>query len=101
LHRAGVQVSLAPSETAVVRDLIWEAGYQHRRDPELISEAQAIGLVTWQLADTFRLPLSAGRIQVGKAADFVAYDGSPLQFGSRITLVSSSYQGVACYPTQA
>ncbi|RKP05677.1 hypothetical protein THASP1DRAFT_19507, partial [Thamnocephalis sphaerospora] len=101
LHHAGVRVSLAAVDIAAVRNLIWEAGYHHNRDPTVITEASAVGLVTWGLADAFQLPISAGRIQLGKPADLVAYDGSPFQFGSRITLVSSAQFGVVCHPQQA
>ncbi|KAI8055660.1 hypothetical protein BDF22DRAFT_671363 [Syncephalis plumigaleata] len=81
------------------RQLLWEAGYQHHRDTSLIDEATAIGMITWQVADAFGLSTS-GRIVTGEPADFVGFDGNPLQFGSHITLVSSSGLGVACNPKQ-
>ncbi|KAI9597644.1 hypothetical protein BDF19DRAFT_411597 [Syncephalis fuscata] len=99
LHKAGVKVSLSNIDIGAVRELLWETGFQHHRDTDLISEAAAIGMVTWEVANAFGLS-SSGRITEGNAADFVALDGNPLQFGSHITLVSSSSLGVVCHPKQ-
>ncbi|RKP22565.1 hypothetical protein SYNPS1DRAFT_31826 [Syncephalis pseudoplumigaleata] len=99
LHKAGVKVMLSSFDLGDTRQLLWEAGFQHRRDPQLIDEAAAIGMVTWQVADAFGLA-TAGRITSGGAADFVGFDGDPLRFGSHISLVSSAGLGVACEPKQ-
>jgi imidazolonepropionase-like amidohydrolase len=101
LHKAGVAVSLSSEDIGAVRQLLWETGFQHQRDTGLINAVDAIGMVTWQVADAFQLPASSGRISEGESADFVALDANPLQFGSHITLVSSAGLGVVCHPQQA
>ncbi|KAI9252557.1 hypothetical protein EDC94DRAFT_620964 [Helicostylum pulchrum] len=88
------------------RNLIWEAGWNLAHNPNL-SSLDAVGLVTWNLAEIFGLidPVNShgpGVLKQGGKADFVAYNSDPFEFGSRVLMVNGGGRsGPTCFPTQA
>jgi hypothetical protein len=128
-------VALGVEEYGYARNQRWEAGmaqqlssgyYPDQRS--VLSDEEAIGLFTWNLADLFGLQkvphtlwqetqiphlsfqsgawnatldaqATPGRIVKGARADFVAFNGSPLQQTSAITLIAQS-DSIWCYPKQ-
>ncbi|KAI9276924.1 hypothetical protein BDA99DRAFT_554869 [Phascolomyces articulosus] len=107
LVRRGVRVGLASTDTddGNARNLIWEAGWNLAHNHQLTKE-QAIGLVTWNLADMFNLnrPENAdpvGVLRQSCKADFVAYNGDPFIFGTQVLMVyGGGHAGPLCYPKQ-
>ncbi|TPX55745.1 hypothetical protein PhCBS80983_g05069 [Powellomyces hirtus] len=124
LREAGVKVALAVELPGDTRDLMWEAGWaladshssslshaqgnNTTRKPSPPTESDAVGWVTWDVADALkearRQPLypqlpDDGRITVGRPASFVVYDGSPVVFGTRI-LLTADREKVTCKPEQ-
>lgn len=107
LVRHGVTVGLASTEfeNGDARNLIWEAGWNLAHNAHL-SEEEAIGLVTWNVAEMFGLdrpenPSPAGVLRQGRKADFVAYNGNPFEFGTSVLMVyGGGHSGPICYPKQ-
>ncbi|KAF7723426.1 hypothetical protein EC973_002025 [Apophysomyces ossiformis] len=103
LLRHGVRVGLASTDpdNGDARNLIFEAGWNlaHNRR---FTPADAVGLVTWNIADIFGLQdESIGTIRKGGRADFVAYNSSPFEFGSRVLMVhGGGRSGPFCFPKQ-
>ncbi|ORZ24343.1 hypothetical protein BCR42DRAFT_402733 [Absidia repens] len=98
LLKHGVLVGIASTDVdnGDARNLIWEAGWNLAHNADLTSE-QAVGLVTWNIADIFGLDKYVGRIQLGRKADFVAYNGDPFEFGTRVLMVSGGgHDGPLC-----
>ncbi|KAL0074749.1 hypothetical protein J3Q64DRAFT_1202866 [Phycomyces blakesleeanus] len=98
-----VRVGLASTDVnnGDARNLIWEAGWNLAHNGKL-DESQAVGLVTWNIADIFGLgSKDIGTIQVGHKADFVAYNSNPFEFGSRVLMVyGGGHSGPECFPKQ-
>ncbi|KAI9019283.1 hypothetical protein CLU79DRAFT_759500 [Phycomyces nitens] len=103
LLRRQVRVGLASTDgnDGNARNLIWEAGWNLAHNGKL-DESQAVGLVTWNIAEMFGLGSSdIGTIQVGHKANFVAYNSSPFEFGSRVLMVyGGGHAGPECFPKQ-
>ncbi|KAI8139957.1 hypothetical protein BJV82DRAFT_645934 [Fennellomyces sp. T-0311] len=107
LLRRGVRVGLASTDMddGNARNLIWEAGWNLAHNGQLSTE-EAIGLVTWNLAEMFNLdrpesPDPIGVLRQGKKADFVAYNGDPFVFGTKVLMVyGGGHQGPLCFPKQ-
>ncbi|KAI8331050.1 hypothetical protein BC941DRAFT_439652 [Chlamydoabsidia padenii] len=98
LLKHGVQVGIGSTDVdnGDARNLIWEAGWNlaHNRDMTI---EQAVGLVTWNIADMFGLDHHIGRIQLHRKADFVAYNGNPFEFGTRVLMVNGGgHDGPLC-----
>ncbi|CDS12474.1 hypothetical protein LRAMOSA04668 [Lichtheimia ramosa] len=107
LIQHGVNVGLASTEfeNGDSRNLIWEAGWNLAHNTKL-SEEDAIGLVTWNVAEIFGLdrpenPSPVGVLRQGRKADFVAYNGNPFEFGTSVLMVyGGGHSGPLCYPKQ-
>ena len=92
LRRAGVTIGLGTNEDSSVRGLMFEAAWQYAdsNDPSAskieskMSESEAIGLVTWNVADILGIDkkISAGRIKIGMVPRLVGYKGNPLSLNS-------------------
>ncbi|KAI8586364.1 hypothetical protein BDZ88DRAFT_429318 [Geranomyces variabilis] len=109
LRDAGVHVALAVAEAGESRDLMWEAGWaladarEHReavnpRGRHAPEEADAVGWVTWDVADALGVA-DVGRIAVGEPAEFVLYDGSPVDLRAHVLLVADRDE-TKCHPRQ-
>lgn len=98
LLRHHVQVGIASTDidNGDARNLIWEAGWNLAHNQQFTFE-QAVGLVTWNIADMFNLDGRVGRIQLHQKADFVAYNGNPFEFGTKVLMVNGGgHQGPLC-----
>lgn len=96
----GVRVGFGSTDPddGSARNMIWEAGWNLAHNTNLTQEA-AVGLVTWNLAHIFGLQDQVGSIQQGHKADFVAYNGNPFDFGTRVQMVyGGAYPGPLCFP---
>ncbi|KAI9468661.1 hypothetical protein BDB00DRAFT_777303 [Zychaea mexicana] len=107
LVRRGVRVGLASTdmEDGNARNLIWEAGWNLAHNHQLSVE-DAIGLVTWNVAEMFNLdrpenPDPVGVLRHGRKADFVVYNGDPFVFGTQVLMVyGGGHAGPLCFPKQ-
>lgn len=107
LLKHGVRVGLGSTDedNGDARNLIWEAGWNLAHNPNL-SAQDAVGLVTWNLADIFGLidqeSLGGpGVLKQGGRADFVAYNSDPFEFGARVLMVNGGgHHGPTCFPKQ-
>ena len=107
LVRGGVRVGIASTDTSSgdLRNLIWEAGWNLAHNKQL-SKEQAVGFVTWNLADMFNLNRAenvnpAGVLRQGRKADFVAYNGDPFVFGTQVLMIyGGGHLGPLCFPKQ-
>jgi imidazolonepropionase-like amidohydrolase len=107
LLKNGVRVGLGSTDldNGDARNLIWEAGWNLAHNPHL-SAQDAVGLVTWNLADIFGLIdqeslEGPGVLKQGGKADFVAYNSDPFEFGARVLMVNGGgHNGPTCFPKQ-
>ncbi|KAI7851769.1 hypothetical protein BDC45DRAFT_571641 [Circinella umbellata] len=107
LVRGGIRVGIASTDTSSgdLRNLIWEAGWNLAHNNQL-SKEQAIGMVTWNLADMFNLNHAenvnpVGVLRQGRKADFVAYNGDPFVFRTKVLMVyGGGHSGPLCFPKQ-
>ncbi|KAG9323212.1 hypothetical protein KVV02_007944 [Mortierella alpina] len=89
LHRAGVKVGLAAHEPEDVRQLSWIAGWA--RSDLNISEKEAVGLISWNLAEIVGLR--------SNPAGLVVYNGNPFEFGAKVAaIVGGGKTGIQCNP---
>ncbi|KAF9920078.1 hypothetical protein FBU30_010136 [Linnemannia zychae] len=89
LYKAGVRVGLAAHEAEDVRQLSWIAAWA-RSDLNL-TEKEAVGLVSWNLAEIVGLPTGP--------TGLVIYNGSPFEFGAKISaVVGGGKTGIQCNP---
>ncbi|KAI8617982.1 hypothetical protein BC830DRAFT_1110984 [Chytriomyces sp. MP71] len=84
LKQAGVRVSFSFESISHSRLLLWEAGWATLGDSTAVGVGKvdvrdAVGGVTWRVADAFGLE-GIGRIGVGKKASFLGLDGGPIGF---------------------
>lgn len=99
LVRAGVTVGISVTQEGNARNLLWEAGWAQQDAQGGIGEAEAVGLVTWNVADSVGVGEVAGRIVVGRRAGFVGFDGAPVAFGSTPQIIGDGHN-VVCWPVQ-
>lgn len=93
-HHVKVGIASTDTDNGDARNLIWEAGWNLAHNQEFSFE-QAVGLVTWNIADMFNL--ENGKIQLHRKADFVAYNGNPFEFGTKVLMVNGGgHQGPLC-----
>ncbi|KAI1114027.1 amidohydrolase [Nemania sp. NC0429] len=86
LLEAGVLVAIGLEEDWVVRDLGLLAGIAYKNGGGKIDESQALDLVG---ANVFKL-LGLGKSELGNVAnEFVVFEGSPLEVGSRVRAVGA------------
>ncbi|KAG0036351.1 hypothetical protein BGZ82_004349 [Podila clonocystis] len=89
LHKAGVKVGLAAFEGEEVRQLSWIAGWA--RSDLGLTEKEAVGLVSWNLADIVGLP--------NAPSGLVVYNGDPFEFGAKVSaIVGGGKTGIQCNP---
>lgn len=89
LHKAGVKVGLAALEGEDVRQLSWIAGWA--RSDLGLNEKEAVGLVSWNLADIVGLS--------NAPAGLVIYNGDPFEFGAKVSaIVGGGKTGIQCNP---
>ncbi|KAF8925052.1 hypothetical protein BGZ47_003511 [Haplosporangium gracile] len=89
LYNAGVNVGLAAHEPEDVRQLSWIAAWA--RSDLNISEKEAVGLVSWNLAEIVGLPTGPSGL--------VIYNGNPFEFGAKISaVVGGGKTGIQCNP---
>ncbi|KAJ3210089.1 hypothetical protein HDU82_008790 [Entophlyctis luteolus] len=102
LASAGVKVLFSVREPDQIRSLLFEAGWGTVGDSEstgTVNAMDAVGVVTWNVADAFGLDEGVGRIVVGKRASFVGLDGGPVGFGYRIQILADGSE-VTTQPLQ-
>ncbi|KAJ3013183.1 UNVERIFIED_CONTAM: hypothetical protein HDU68_000830 [Siphonaria sp. JEL0065] len=90
LKSAGVKVAFTVREPDQVRSLLFEAGWGTVGDGsngKLVDTTDAVGVVTWRVADALGLGDDFGRVLVGKRACFVGLDGGPVGFGYKIQIL--------------
>ncbi|KAI8851355.1 hypothetical protein BC829DRAFT_387232, partial [Chytridium lagenaria] len=85
LVEAGVKVLITQPGTGIKRNLIWEAGWIYADSKGKVSENDAVGSVTWNVAKAFGV--DAGVVREGKRASFVGLNGGPLGFGKTIQII--------------
>ncbi|KAI1291569.1 hypothetical protein EDD11_008850 [Mortierella claussenii] len=89
LYKAGVRVGLAAHEPEDVRQLSWIAGWA--KSDLNISEKDAVGLVSWSLAEIIGLPANPSGL--------VIYNGNPFEFGAQVSaIVGGGKAGIQCNP---
>ncbi|KAK3806525.1 MAG: hypothetical protein J3R72DRAFT_108273 [Linnemannia gamsii] len=89
LHKAGVKVGLAAHEPEDVRQLSWIAAWA--RSDLNITEKEAVGLVSWNLAEIVGLPTGPSGL--------VIYNGNPFEFGAKVSaIVGGGKTGIQCNP---
>lgn len=89
LYKAGVNVGLAAHEPEDVRQLSWIAAWA--RSDLNITEKEAVGLVSWNLAKIVGLPTGP--------TGLVIYNGSPFEFGAKVSaIVGGGKTGIQCSP---
>lgn len=89
LYNAGVKVGLAAEEPEDVRQLSWLAGWA--KSDLGLDEKQAIGLVSWNLAELVGLPPNPSGL--------VIFNGDPFEFGAKIAvLIGGGKSGIQCNP---
>ncbi|KAF9119605.1 hypothetical protein BGW39_000175 [Mortierella sp. 14UC] len=89
LYNAGVTVGLAAYEPEDVRQLSWIAAWA--RSDLNITEKEAVGLVSWNLAEIVGLPTGPSGL--------VFYNGSPFEFGAKVSaIVGGGKTGIQCNP---
>ncbi|KAI8829693.1 hypothetical protein BJ741DRAFT_622048 [Chytriomyces cf. hyalinus JEL632] len=93
LKRAGVDVAISNDQTDASRSLLFEAGWAtvaSSTSGGKVDIADAIGSVTWKVADAFGLEPSSGvgRIAVGNRAMIVGLDGGPIGFGYHVQILA-------------
>ncbi|KAJ3143101.1 hypothetical protein HK100_010684 [Physocladia obscura] len=105
LKSAGVKVLISISEPDQIRSLLFEAGWGTVGDSDVgggsgvnVNAIDAVGVVTWNVADAFGLE-GVGRIEVGKKATFVGLDGGPVGFGYKIQILADNDE-VTTHPIQ-
>ncbi|KAJ2964035.1 hypothetical protein NQZ79_g901 [Umbelopsis isabellina] len=98
----GVLVGVASldADDGYVRNLIWDAGWNLATNSKL-TDTDAVGFVTWNIADIFGLRQPNGELlgvlSAGQPAELVAYDGNPFEFGTKVQLVAGGgRRGVIC-----
>lgn len=97
-HQVRVGLGSTDEDNGDARNLIWEAGWNLAHNPQL-TPRDAVGLVTWNLADIFGL--DGGELKQGGKADFVAYNSDPFEFGARVLMVNGGgHTGPTCFPQQ-
>ncbi|KAG0197966.1 hypothetical protein BGX28_008557, partial [Mortierella sp. GBA30] len=77
LYKAGVKVGLAAADFEDIRQLPWFAAWA-RSDLDM-TEKEAVGLLTWSLAEIIGLP----KLPTG----IVIYNGSPFEFGAKVSVI--------------
>ncbi|GAB5588818.1 hypothetical protein Unana1_03718 [Umbelopsis nana] len=98
----GVLVGVASldADDGYVRNLIWDAGWNLATNKKL-TDADAVGFVSWNIAEIFGLKQSngspVGLLSAGQPAEFVAFDGNPFEIGTQVLLVTGGGRpGVTC-----
>ncbi|KAK4514180.1 uncharacterized protein ATC70_001767 [Mucor velutinosus] len=104
-HQVRVGLGSTDVDNGDARNLIWEAGWNLAHNADLTAQ-EAVGLITWNLADIFGLinddTLNGpGVLKKGGKADFVAYNSNPFEFGARVLMVNGGgHDGPTCFPQQ-
>ncbi|KAI9204645.1 uncharacterized protein BJ171DRAFT_459226 [Polychytrium aggregatum] len=100
------QVNFVLASVDMAHELIWEAGWVKGDSTlNLFSDIDAIGLVTWKVADVFglgnatALNQSVGRIVPGFRNQLIAFNGDPLQLKSEIQIIADG-TSLQCFPQQ-
>ncbi|KAI9487510.1 MAG: hypothetical protein EXX96DRAFT_553535 [Benjaminiella poitrasii] len=102
-HHVRVALGSTDVDNGDARNLIWEAGWNLAHNHDLTPQ-EAVGLVTWNVADIFGLKDSHGLgvLKIGGKADFVAYNSHPFEFGTRVLMVyGGGHPGPTCFPKQS
>ncbi|KAJ3028160.1 UNVERIFIED_CONTAM: hypothetical protein HDU68_002353 [Siphonaria sp. JEL0065] len=101
LKGAGVSVLVSVKEADQVRSLWMEAGWATVGDSNggKLDVLDAIGSVTWRVADAFGLGSGTGRVIVGERASFVGFNGGPVGFGFHVQVLGDG-KDVTTLPKQ-
>ncbi|KAI7863022.1 hypothetical protein BDF14DRAFT_1885495 [Spinellus fusiger] len=95
-HKVKVGLTSTDPENGDAGGLIWEAGWNLAHNDQL-TPSDAIGLITWNIASMFGMPKETSTLKVGQKAEFVAYNGNPLEFGARVMMVyGGGHAGPLC-----
>ena len=101
---------MSVDEDNFIRGLRFEAAWKYAetlgRESSELSRHEAIGLITWNVADAFMLNQnvsvtenSMGRVKIGKRASFIVLNGDPLSLKSKIQVFVDGKKSL-CRPTQ-
>ncbi|KAJ3331688.1 hypothetical protein HDU76_002490 [Blyttiomyces sp. JEL0837] len=101
LTDAGVKVLLSVVENDQTRSLLFEAGWAFAEaSASRLTEEEALGAVTWRVADAFGLGgLGVGKIVVGGRANCVGLNGGPFGFGVQVQILGDG-KNVVTLPSQ-
>jgi imidazolonepropionase-like amidohydrolase len=91
LHSAGVKFALGTAEDWQTRDLYLYAGIARANSGGLISEDEALGLVTGNVYEMMGL---GGQVE---REEWVVFEGSPLEVRSRVVAVADGRGGVSVW----
>jgi hypothetical protein len=86
-----VKVALGVFNSGLARNLVWDAGWARANSKGLISEKDAVALISWNLEKIFNLnrnKLNKEGLYIGNIANFVAYDGNPFNLHTKVKLVA-------------
>ncbi|EIE86895.1 hypothetical protein G6F46_009188 [Rhizopus delemar] len=98
-NKVRVGLGSTDADNGDARNLIWEAGWNLAHNSDFAPH-EAVGLVTWNIADMFGLK-EEGILEVGGKANFVAYNSDPFEFGTRVLMVNGGGRsGPTCFPKQ-
>ncbi|KAK0285245.1 hypothetical protein LTR35_005447 [Friedmanniomyces endolithicus] len=84
LFAAGVRVGISTAEDWEIRDLDLLAGIAHANSGGIISEVEALEMVTSNIYEMLGLSTNGA----GSRDEFVVYEGNPLEINSRVRAVS-------------
>jgi len=94
----GVRVGFSAFDQFMARTLRWQAGYLMQIGG--IKYLDALAGLTSNIASMFGLSSTGlGQVTVGKSANFLLYNGDPLQFSSSLEFIGLS-TNVVCEPQQ-
>ncbi|CAG8467170.1 8979_t:CDS:10 [Ambispora gerdemannii] len=100
LHANNVLLGIGVDDSGLARNLVWDAGWVLKDSGGEISEKEAVGFITWNLAKIFGLKkdsdyednnvttTSINGLTKGTLAEFVAYDGNPFDMKTRVRVVA-------------
>jgi hypothetical protein len=98
-NKVRVGLGSTDADNGDARNLIWEAGWNLAHNSDFAPQ-EAVGLVTWNIADMFGLK-EEGILKVDGKANFVAYNSDPFEFGTRVLMVNGGGRsGPTCFPKQ-
>ena len=117
LKKQGVKVGLGFAEDNFARGLVWEAGWVYATSSSIFQSNnltekdrlvshEALGMVTWDMAEITGMKGLAGEIRVNEPARYLVYNADPIQGMHQLGGLASHLQmimdedHVVCHPKQ-